>query len=403
MSKSIFISKGILSNQPVKRIINLGMHPYADTFVSKNQLNLNEPCFPLECYLCARSGHIQLGFITNDYDRYNLYSYSYTSSNSSYARDHWTSFYESTTKKYNLYQKLILEIGSNDGYLLSKYQKNNRVLGVDSSKEMVELSMQKNSINAINDIFSLKLAQSLKKKYKKFDFIIANNVLNHSNNPIDFVKGINTILSPNGIFVYEIPYWGETIRSLKFDQIYHEHISYFTIKSSDFLLRSQDMEIISISKNEYHGGSIRIFSRLKQKNNPFQKQVNKFIEEEEDSGLFCNETYKKFQKDIELKRDRFLATFFKARMEGVPIIGIGAAAKANTFLNFYGLNSTMIDFITDASDIKVGKYTPLTRIEIKKDIIFKNYQSVYALILSWNISETLKKKILKINSKVKFL
>jgi 2-polyprenyl-3-methyl-5-hydroxy-6-metoxy-1,4-benzoquinol methylase len=211
-TKSQLISKCLITGKDTTKILDLGMHPYADTFISKDQLHLSEPVFPLQVNMNPESGQIQLGYISNDNDRYNLYSYSYTSSNSKFARNHWDKYFENIKSKYNINGVNVLEIGSNDGYLTEKFiNKDNYVLGIDSSKTMCDIASSK-GIDTISELFSSDLSNTLT---FEFDIIIANNVFNHANDPVDFAKGVENILSKDGIFVFELPYWGSTIQSEK--------------------------------------------------------------------------------------------------------------------------------------------------------------------------------------------
>lgn len=396
-------NKCLITNKSTFPIINLGMHPYADTFIQSNQLKISEPVYPLECHLCPESGHVQLSNITNDWERYNLYSYSYTMDNSSFAKKHWDEFYTSVQ---NFAGKKIIEIGSNNGYLLSKFNKitsYDNILGIDSSKEMCEIASKKNKV--IQDIFNYKVAQNISPQFNQVDLIIANNVLNHSNDPVDFCKGVNHLLNEKGIFVFEVPYWGSTIESKKFDQIYHEHISYFTVKSVYNLLAKTGMEIQKIELVDYHGGSLRIFAT--KTSNPKitpSQTCQEWINQEEKLGLFNLSTYIQFQEEISYQKYELLDKIIQLKKQKATIIGVGAAAKANTFLNFYGLNQFYLNYVTDSSINKQGKFTPLTRIPIVSDEILSQYkENIYVLILSWNISESLKTNLLKINPNIKFL
>jgi 2-polyprenyl-3-methyl-5-hydroxy-6-metoxy-1,4-benzoquinol methylase len=396
-------SNCLISGKPIYKILDFGMQPYADTFVSKDLLDKNEPVFPLEVYLNPENGQIQLSCLTNDYDRYNLYSYSYTSSNSTFAKNHWISYRDNIVSKFNPVNKFIVEIGSNDGFLISLFKNNNTILGIDSSKEMVDMA-KNNNVNSIHRIFNKKVSEEVIDKNGHCDIVIANNVFNHSNNPVDFAKGVSNMLSDDGIFIFELPYWLDTVQSKKFDQIYHEHISYFTAKSSYHLLKEAGLEIFDLEIVNYHGGSLRVYSR--KSNNPkMQDCVTSQIKIEEENGLFEYSTYDKWQKEIEYSRNKFLANFMKLKCESPNsiVIGVGAAAKANTFLNYYRLDNSLINYITDSSIHKIGKYTPLTRIPIVSDDEFSKYDDVYAMILSWNISENLKNNLSKINPKIKFI
>lgn len=404
---SRLIDKCLITGGDVLDILDFGMHPYADTFISEQQLNLSEPVFPLQCTINPQSGQIQLKYVSNDDDRYNLYEYSYTSANSQFSRNHWDNYFETVKNRYQLQDKSVLEIGSNDGYLISKFKNvSKQFLGIDSSKEMCKIANE-NGTDTINAIFNLNLAEELKLS-GSWDIVIANNVFNHSNDPVNFAAGVSHLLSESGVFIFELPYWGKTLESGKFDQVYHEHVSYFTLKSSLNLLTKVGLQISDFEIVDYHGGSIRVYAQ--KVNSPIEVSslVKNFIKEEEGRGLFDIETYKNFQKDIINKRNNFLNQLYKIKTNNPNsvIIGVGAAAKANTFLNYYKIDKTILDYITDSSRYKQGKYTPLTRIPIVSDNIFSQYSDdteVYALILSWNISDQLKSNLLSINPNVKFI
>lgn len=387
----------------MKKIIDLGMHPYADTFISEDQLRKTEPVYPLQCFLNEKTGHIKVGYETNSNERYNLYDYSYTSSNSEFSKKYWESYAVEVSKKLNLNKSIkIAEIGSNDGYLSYQFQKMGYdVLGIDSSSYMSKLA-NKLGVKTHCGMFDFGLSKIVKEQYGKKDLIIANNVFNHSNDPLSFAHGVKNILSEEGIFIFEVPYWYNTIVDKKFDQIYHEHVSYFTVKSSVELLKDVGLTVFDVEVVDYHGGSIRVYSKVKP--TKISPNVSNLISKEEKAGLFKAETYSKFMMDIKIKRANFLKKLYSISEKNIPIVAVGAAAKGNTFLNFYNLNNTNIDYVTDISEHKKGKYTPLTRIPIQDDkTVFEQYDEVYVIILSWNISNMLKKKLKEINKNIKFL
>ena len=387
----------------MKKIIDLGMHPYADTFIKKDQLNKSEPVYPLQCFLDEKTGYIKVGYETNPNERYNLYDYSYTSSNSEFSKKYWESYAIEVCIILNIYKPIdITEIGSNDGYLSYQFKKmGHNVLGIDSSSYMSEIA-NKLGIKTYCGIFDYDLSKLIKDEYGKKDLIIANNVFNHANNPLSFARGVKNILSNDGVFIFEVPYWYNTIMDKKFDQIYHEHVSYFTVKSSVELLKSIGLNVFDVDVVDYHGGSIRVYSKV----NPTKvsSSVSDLIKKEEEAGLFKLKTYSDFMVNIKVKRANFLKKLYSILEKNIPIVAVGAAAKGNTFLNFYNLNNTNIDYVTDISEHKRGKYTPLTRIPIQDDkTVFEKYDEVYVIILSWNISSMLKKKLKEINKNIKFL
>jgi SAM-dependent methyltransferase len=388
----------LISGGPVEKILDLGQHPYADTFIAPEQFAASEPVFPLQVYMNPESGSVQLGYISDAKERYNLYSYSYTSSNSQTARDHWDGMAE-YVKSTHGNDKLVVEVGSNDGYLIGQFAKG---VGVDSSTEMCGIAMER-GINTINALFDVMIADHLKQTYGLANVIIANNVFNHANDPVNFTIAVSKLLDKDGVFIFEVPYWGWMVTNGKFpDMVYHEHPSYFTVKSAQTLLARAGLTIVDFELVDYHGQSLRITAKrgVAQADN-----VTQAIKQETDQGLFDPKFYADLQRNLEKAKVEWLAKFYELLNEdpNAVVIGVGAAAKANTWLNYYGLNKTVIKCITDASPFKQGKYTPLTRIPIVGDEEFASHPNPYALVLSWNIGESLKQALLQINPNTRFI
>lgn len=390
----------LIGGGPLVEIMDLGMHAYADTFIAEDQLHLSEPVFPLKVMLDPITGHIQLRYISPDRDRYTLYSYSYTSSNSSVSRQHWDELAQEILSKITL-EDSILEIGSNDGYLSSQFLgKCRSVLGVDPSREMCDLAQSK-GLPVINDLFTQITADAIRNTNGLQKIVISNNVLNHANDPVDFAQAVASVLTPDGTWVFEVPYWRDMVRNNWFDMIYHEHPSYFTVHSVRHLLKQAGLVIQDVEVINYHGSSLRITAGQGIE----CPQVPSLIDQEISEGLFDPNTYQAWYSRIARQRDVVLNEITRLRLlePKVPIIGVGAAAKANTLMNFYRLDSSILHCVTDASDRKQGKYTPLSRIPIRGDNEFGLHDRCYALILSWNISEGLRQTLLSINPNVKFI
>lgn len=409
MTSSKLLENCLIDGGKTHRILDFGMHGYADTFIPENLLALTEPVHPLACNLCQDCGHVQVGYLTNDGERYQLYEYSYTSSNSEYAKSHWTSFCDEISNMFDASgPNKVLEIGSNDGYLLSRFTKPNRkLLGIDPSRS-VGKSAEELGIEVVYSLFDSKVAEDLLPKYGEFDLIIANNVLNHSNSPVDFLKGIYRMLSAEGRFVFEVPYWGSLVSSRHFDQVYHEHVSYFTLKSIEKLMQLSNLYIEEVGLNPYHGGSLRVIATkvpISIYTEDSKAKKDEILKIELDEDILNLKRYIKLMEDISISKSNFLVRLHKARIDhpNATFIGVGAAAKANTLLTFYGLGSDVIDFITDSSEQKIGKFTPLTRIPIRPDEAILGLEEVFAVILSWNITESLLNRIKKINPKVRIL
>ncbi len=380
------------------QILNLGLHPFADSFIPKGKLSESEPLYPLTVHL-EKDGYIHLESITDD--RYNLYDYSYTSANSAFSRNHWTSFAKMIFDK-DLVNKdsNIVEIGSNDGFLLKIIKLScPNILGVDASKTMTDVA-NKNGVKTLNYMFGHSSAKEIKKLNGAADLIIANNVFNHADDPVDFLSGVCILLNKSGSFICEVPDWYYTIKTFKFDQIYHEHRTYFTAKYLYKLFKEQGMQITEISEIKYHGGSLRVIAK-KSDSIKKNKNLSKLIKREEKAGLFKKETYDKYMNLINKKRSKTLSEIYNLKQKGFVIIAVGAAAKANTFLNFYNLDFKTLDYVTDSSPYKIGKHTPFTRIPIGPDSVISKYKKVCVIVTSWNLD--LNEILLKINPKIKFI
>jgi SAM-dependent methyltransferase len=404
ITQSQLIDQCMITGEPVTKILDFGQHAYADTFVAADQLNLSEPVFPLQVYMNPDSGSIQLGYVSHAEDRYNLYSYSYTSSNSATARHHWDAYARTVQDLWHR-PGLVVEIGSNDGYLIRQFQKNNsRVLGIDSSQAMCDIA-EAIGVPCINSLFDSAVADRVRNEYGPAGTIMANNVFNHANDPVAFARAVAGLLSQDGIFVFEMPYWLSMIESGRFtDMVYHEHPSYFTVKSVWNLLQAVGMEIVHFDVVNYHGGSLRVFAQHSTGIN-MPIVVEDAISRETQIGLFDPRFYQVVQSRFTQQRDTWLHDFYRLRMAepDAVFIGVGAAAKANTWLTWHGLNKTHLHCITDSSAHKQGKYTPLSRIPILDDAEFAQHDQPYALILSWNIGEGLRRAILNINPNTRFL
>jgi len=404
INTSKLINNCLISGRPVEKILDFGQHAYADTFIAPDQLNLSEPVFPLQVFMNADSGSIQLGYISNAEDRYSLYSYSYTSSNSATARAHWDE-YAATVKRRCYDPKFVVELGSNDGYLINQFRGEGvRAMGIDPSMDMCRIAKER-GVEVMPALFCEPVAKDLRTRVGGANVIMANNVFNHANDPVSFARAVDQLLADDGVFVFEVPYWLSMIESGRFtDMVYHEHPTYFTVKMAWNVLQAAGLEITDFDVVDYHGGSLRVFAR-RATGSAVPVQIEDAIARETQIGLFDSRFYQVTQRRFEQQRDAWLHEFYKLRMAepDAVFIGVGAAAKANTWLTWHGLNKTHLKYVTDASAFKQGKYTPLSRIPIAHDLVFAEYERPYALILSWNIGEGLRQAILNINPNTRFL
>jgi SAM-dependent methyltransferase len=390
-------------------VIDLGMHPMADTFIPASRLSEADRLYPLIVDLCERCGQLQLRTVTKPSERYAEVDYSYTSSNSPTSRRHWTEYCEEISRETGLNAgDVVVEVGSNDGFLCAEFQKRGaRVLGVDPSPAMAELARAR-GVNTFTALFeTCTVDEAARRLPARPRLIAANNVFNHSNDPLDFATAVSRLLADDGTFVFELPYWGNLVEQGTFDQIYHEHVTYFTLTYAVNLFRAVGMAVVGVEIVDYHGGSLRVFVRHKTEPSALSTRLAGMVEtllaRENANGLFREDTYTAFRRGVRRRRDLFLERLYHLVNEDRAVACIGAAAKGNTFLNYYELGAGTVACVTDASEHKIGKYTPGTRIPITSDAVLARYDRLCAIVTSWNIAGALRENLAIINPRIEYL
>jgi SAM-dependent methyltransferase len=371
-------------------VIDLGLHGFADSFYTSREAARNAFTAPLICVWCKSCELLQLGGETEDHNRYNAVDYSYTSSNSSFARSHWDGLARELLSGMTVPQR-VLEIGSNDGYLLKQFQsKGHEVLGIDASERMVSLANE-SGIPSVQGIFGKEMAVGLEGGY---DLILANNVFNHSNSPLDFLKEVARQLTPEGRFVFEVPSLEVMLESGRYDQIYLEHITYWSAKASSTILRKAGLELTGNDLVNYHGGSLRLTaSKIRTPQTSWKRsplsQGNLGLRELDSFAA-------KVMASKDITRGRLSKVWDTTNGK---IAGVGAAAKANTAINYLGLEDFLC-FITDASDKKIGKFAPKSGLEIMEDRALLSEGIEHAILLAWNLSDDLETKLKEISPRM---
>lgn len=375
-------------------IIDLGFHPLADTFLKPEQLSKAEPTYPLTVSLCLDCGHAMEGFIVPPEARYQENDYSYDSGNSKVSVQHFQEFAKEVGEKYSLTEKdLIVDIGSNVGTLLEGFhsQFKTPILGVEPAPNMAKVANER-GVETFPTFFDSSAAAEIKKRGGA-KVITATNVYNHIGDMQTFMDDIKTALRPDGVFIFEAPYLKLLIDKMAFDTIYLEHTSYFAVKPLATFYAKRGLAITDVVTNDYMGGSMRMTVALGEANTPI---VSEMVTTEETMQLFSTEMYKGFQEKVNAFKIGLLGQLIDAKKAGGKIIGIGAATKGNTLLNFCGIDSTLLEFVTDSSPYKIGKLTPGSHIPIKPDEAITS-EITHALILPWNIAEFLKGKLQHLN------
>jgi ubiquinone/menaquinone biosynthesis C-methylase UbiE len=372
----------------LKKVLDLGFHPLADFFMKESQLEETERRYPLAVLLCQNCGHGMNSFVVPAEVRYQENDYSYDSGNSKISIQHFTEMAEQVTKQANVKKgEMVVDIGSNIGTLLNAFKNlGAEVQGVDPAHNIAELA-EKNGIPTINDFFNASAADKILQK-GKVKAVTITNAFNHISPLDEFMKNVVSILDKEGTFVIELPYFLEVLRKKHFDVVYLEHVSYIAIKPLVPFFKKFGLNITHLEENNYMSGSIRIFVGYGAESPLVTKQTGL----EEKAGLYDLVAWEKFSIEVRNLKVNLLKELVSARYVGGKIVAIGAAAKGNTLLNYCGIDKTLIDFATDASPLKVGKYTPGSHLPIFSDDAIDE-SVTHALILAWNIADLLKGKI----------
>ena len=373
----------LCSSRSFELVLDLGKQPPSNSFLMKNQLKYSEKKFPLRLYICKKCHHLQLLDVVDKKHLFSNYHY-FTSANKPII-EHFKKYAEHVYKKI-LEKKenpFVVEIGSNDGTLLKQLKKNKvNVLGIEPAKNLAQIS-RKSKIKTENKFFNQTLAKKIAKK-QRADLVIANNVLGHVDDLDEFIIGIKELLKNDGVFIFEVPHALNLIKKLEFDTIYHEHISYFSIIPLSNWLEKYELEIFNVEKQKVHGGTIRVY--VSKKNN-FRKNNSveniKIIEKK--YGITKITTYRNFSKKIYHLKKILRKKILILKNNNKIIFGYGASAKGNVLLNFCEIDNNILDFVTDTTKIKQGKFTPGTKIKIinPKDRPNKSSEMI-ALLLAWN-------------------
>ena len=373
----------VCQSPSLEEVIDLGMHPCADTFLKSNDKDILLQCYPLIVDKCLKCGHMQNRIIVPPEERYCDYDYSYTSDHSATSISHFEEYANYAAFSCSLTKaSLVLEPGSNIGQLLGsiKGQTNARVIGYDPSPNISELA-NANGIETKCDFFALDSVTE-----KDVDLIIGANVLNHMDNPHDLFLVADKCLSQDGSIIMEVPYSLDIINDLKFDTIYHEHANYFSISSLNTLASFSNFKIIDVQRIDYMGGSLRIHFKRLSHHTPCFSGLDTLITDE--SIALSRSSIRVFQKRVLEYKLVTLKKLNSLVAAGNVVCGIGAATKGNTLLNYLGLDSTTLTCIADVSPLKIGKYTPGSRIPIVSEkTAFA--ECSHAFILAWNLRENL--------------
>lgn len=372
-----------------KVFIDLINAPPSNSYLTEEQLNEPEVFYPLKVWVCENCWLVQVEEYKSS-DEIFCDEYAYFSSYSKSWVKHAEEYVEMICKRLSLNRSSrILEIASNDGYLLQFFVKKGiPCFGVEPSLGTAKAAEAK-GVESLVDFFGSYLAGKIVEERGKQDLVLGNNVLAHVPDINDFVKGMKIVLSDKGTITMEFPHILELIQRNQFDTIYHEHFSYLSLNTVEKIFDKNSLKIYDVEELSTHGGSLRIYAcHNENESYSINENVERIKNREQEFGLLNLGVYQSFQKNIDGVKHQFLSYLFEQKGMGKKIAAYGAAAKGNTFLNYCGIKGTdLIDFVVDVSPHKQGKYLPGSHIPIVSEQEICEEKPDIIVVLPWNIAD----------------
>ena len=373
--------------------VDLGKSPLCESYLSAEQLDQVEHFYPLHVEICAECLLVQLpsfvpvSEIFTDYAYFSAYSDDWVA--------HAARYVDLVTERFGLDGgSLVLELASNDGYLLQHFVRNRvPALGVDPAANVAAAARER-GVETIVDFFDTRLAGRLMEEGRCADLVVANNVLAQIPELNDFVAGIELVLAPHGVVTVEVPHVVRLVEGLQFDTIYHEHYSYFSLTTLVRLFADHGLEIFDVEELPTHGGSLRIYGkRVGDKAHRAEPTVDAILAAERDGGYDTLAGYRDFGGRAAEAKWRLLELLISLRRDGKRIAGYGAPGKGNTLLNYCGIRTDLLEFTVDRNPYKQGKFLPGTHVPISAPERIEKERPDYVLILPWNLEREISEQL----------
>ena len=368
-----------------RTFVDLGTSPLCETYPSVADLNRGEVYYPLHVYVCERCFLVQL----EEYESAeNIFSdYAYFSSYSDSWLKHAKNYCNQMMKQLGLNERsLVVEVASNDGYLLQYFvQQNVPVLGVEPATNVAKVAVE-NGVPTLVRFFGNQLAKELTAEGRSADLVVGNNVLAQVPDLNDFVEGLKILLRPEGVLTLEFPHLLRLIERNEFDTIYHEHFSYFSMLTTLSILAAHGLKVFDVEELSTHGGSLRVHAcRVEAQTHNVAASVSDLIAEEERAGLASVDGYKNFAFQVKQTKWALVEFLLTAARQGKRVAGYGAPGKSATLLNYCGIGKDLIEYTVDRSPHKQGRFLPGSRIPIYHPDRIRESKPDYVVILPWNL------------------
>jgi SAM-dependent methyltransferase len=377
--------------------VDLGMSPLCESYLAREQLDAMEPYFPLHALVCGGCFLVQLKEYVSPESIFREYAY-FSSYSTSWVA-HAKAYCEMVATRLGLGpDSLVVELASNDGYLLQHFLPLGvPVLGIEPAANVAQVAIER-GIATLIDFFGVELAEQLVAEGKSADLIIGNNVLAQVPDLNDFVSGMARLLKPEGVITLEFPHLARLMAGNQFDTIYHEHFSYFSLITIERLAAQNGLKLIDVEELPTHGGSLRVYLALASSARSTAASVTALLSREQRYGFRDLATYASFAEQVKRTKRRLLSFLIAAKDAGKVICGYGAPGKGNTLLNYCGIGTDFLEFTVDRNPYKHGRFTPGMHIPIRPVDAIDAIKPDYILILPWNIKDEIVQQMRHVGS-----
>jgi SAM-dependent methyltransferase len=382
-----------------RSFVDLGMSPLCESYLPADKINDMEPFYPLHVWVCEKCLLVQLDEYVSP--EHIFTEYAYFSSFSTAWLKHAEDYVEMISKRLALGPKsLVIELASNDGYLLQYFVKRGiPSLGIEPAANVAKVAVAERGVETLVKFFGRELAASLKAEGRQADLVLGNNVLAQVPDLNSFVAGIRTLLKPTGTCTIEFPHLQRLVEGNQFDTIYHEHFCYFSLVAAERIFAAHDMTIFDVEELWTHGGSLRIYARpTADGSRPISDRVLALRKQEQAAGYHDLGHYLQFEEQVRETKRKLLELLTRLKRAGKRIAGYGAPGKGNTLLNYCGIRQDFIDFTVDRNPYKQGRYLPGTHIPIYAPEKIDQEKPDYVFILPWNFKDEIMKQLAHIRS-----
>jgi SAM-dependent methyltransferase len=372
---------------PIRRtVVDLGMSPLCESYVEAARLDDMEPFYPLHVRICDSCFLVQLRAYVPPEEIFT--EYAYFSSYSTSWLEHARRYANMISERLRLGRdKLVVELGSNDGYLLQAFvDRGIPVLGIEPAGNVAEVAVERGVPTEVA-FFGADTARRLAAEGRRADLLVANNVLAQVPDLNDFVAGMRLLLAPGGVVTIEVPHLLRLLDRNQFDTIYHEHYSYFSLGTLQRILSAHGLTIFDVEELSTHGGSMRVYAAHADGHVAADGSVADLLAREDAAGLSTPEPYASFAARVQETKRRLLEVLISIKREGKSVAGYGAPGKGNTLLNYCGIRGDLVDYTVDRNPYKQGRFLPGTHIPIAHPSKIAERRPDFILILPWNLKD----------------